>query len=214
MERTEELLLSLIAPPNHRCYLCEREWPTSEDGLCDDCRRALKLAISPALPIGLDGLSVGIQYCDALSSVFYRFKTQERREYTPFLAQFISIPEEWNAELLLPVPLHWWREYRRTYNQSYLLSEYVSSRYGIPICPDLLIRIRHTPQQKMRSGKQRRNNRRLKGAFRAAPECAGRSIVLIDDVVTSGATLSECARALKKAGAYRVYAACVACSER
>ena len=61
MERVEELLVSLIAPPNHQCYLCDREWPTAEDGLCDDCRRALKLAISPAPPVGLDGLSVGIQ---------------------------------------------------------------------------------------------------------------------------------------------------------
>ena len=112
------------------------------------------------------------------------------------------------------MPLHWWRQYQRTYNQSFLLAEYVSSRYGIPICQDLLVRTRYTPQQKKRSGKQRRNNRNLKGAFWAAPECVGRSIVLIDDVVTSGATLSECARTLKKAGAYRVYAACVACSQR
>ena len=87
MEPVEALLLSLVAPPNHRCYLCEREWPTTEDGLCDDCRRSLKLAISPAPPAGLDGLSVGIQYCEPLGSIFYRFKTQERREYTPFLAQ-------------------------------------------------------------------------------------------------------------------------------
>ena len=214
MDRSKELLLSLFAPPNHRCYICEREWPTNEDGLCDACRQALKLAISPAPPAGLDGLTAGIQYFDELGTIFRRFKTKERRDYTPFLAQFISIPEEWHAELLLPVPLHWWRQYQRTYNQSFLLAEYVSSRYGIPICQELLVRTRATPQQKMRTGQQRRNNKKLKGAFAAAPECAGRSIVLIDDVVTSGTTLSECARTLKKAGAYRVYAACVACSQR
>ena len=214
MDRSKELLLSLFAPPNHRCYICEREWPTNEDGLCDACRQELKLAISPAPPAGLDGLTAGIQYFDGLGTIFHRFKTKERRDYTPFLAQFISIPEEWHAELLLPVPLHWWRQYQRTYNQSFLLAEYVSSRYGIPICQDLLVRTRATPQQKMRTGQQRRNNKKLKGAFAAAPECAGRSIVLIDDVVTSGTTLSECARTLKKAGAYRVYAACVACSQR
>lgn len=212
MERVHELLLSLITPPPHRCYLCDEEAVVGEDGLCDGCRNQLKLAISPAPPPGLDGISAGLRYCDELGTVFYRFKRRERRDYTPFLAQFISIPEEWHAELLLPVPLHWRREYMRTYNQSYLLSEYVSSRYGIPICQDLLQRIRSTPEQKELLGKGRRTN--LKGAFLAAPECKGRAIVLIDDVVTTGSTVSECAKALKKAGAYRVYAACVACTER
>lgn len=212
MDRIRSLLLSLAAPAPHRCFLCDRENILGEDGLCDDCRRKLKLAIAPAPPVGLDGLTAGLQYCDDLSTIFSRFKRNERTEYTPFLAQFISIPEEWHAEMLLPVPLHWLREYLRTYNQSYLLSEYVSSRYGIPICKDLLVRIRSTPQQKELHGNQRRKN--LKGAFRAAPECKGRSIVLIDDVVTTGSTLSECARTLKKAGAYRVYAACVACTDR
>ena len=210
MDRTHELLLSLASPPPHRCFLCDRESLVGEDGLCDECRRTLKLAISPAPPEGLDGLTAGLRYCDELGSVFFRFKVMERRDYTPFLAQFISISEEWRAEILVPVPLHWLRLYRRTYNQSFLLSEYVSSRYGIPICQELLVRTRPTRQQKF--AKNRRKG--LKGAFRAAPECQGRSIILIDDVVTSGTTLSECARALKKAGAYRVYAACVACSDR
>ena len=114
MDRTKELLLSLAAPPAHRCYLCEREDVLGEDGLCGECRRKLKLAISPAQPEYLDGLTAGLQYSEELATVFYRFKKKERRDYTPFLAQFISIPEEWQAELLLPVPLHWWRQYRRT----------------------------------------------------------------------------------------------------
>ena len=212
MDRTRTLLISLAAPEPHRCYLCELESILGEDGLCDGCRNELKLAISPAPPVGLDGLTAGLQYSEELATVFYRFKSKERSDYTPFLAQFISIPEEWHAEMLLPVPLHWWRQYQRTYNQSYLLAEYVSSRYGIPICSELLTRVRPTPQQKLLNEKDRRRN--LKGAFRAAPECKGRSIVLIDDVVTTGSTLSECARTLKKAGAYRVYAACVACTNR
>lgn len=212
MNRTKELLLSLLTPPHHRCYLCDEECPPAEDGLCDRCREILKLAISPAPPKGLDGLSAGLQYCDELKPVFLRFKKHERRDYTPFLAQFISIPEAWHAELLLPVPLHWRRQYLRTYNQSFLLAEYVSSRYGIPICQGLLTRIRSTPEQKFLLGKERLDN--LKGAFRADPACKGRSIVLIDDVITTGTTLSECAKTLKKAGAYRVYAACVACTER
>lgn len=212
MDRIKDLLLSLVAPNNHRCYLCDQECPASEDGLCENCRQTMKLAISPAPPAGLDGLTAGLQYSDALSTVFYRFKKKGRTDYTPFLAQFISIPQEWHAEMLQPVPLHWLREYYRTYNQSYLLSQYVSARDGIPICRDLLVRTRPTPQQKLLNEKQRRRN--LKGAFQAAPECKGRSIVLIDDVVTTGSTLSECAKALKKAGAHRVYAACVACTER
>ena len=141
MDRTKELLLSLASPPPHRCCLCNEESPVGEDGLCDDCRRGLQLAISPAPPEGLDGLSAGLRYTEELGTVFFRFKRMERRDYAPFLAQFISIPEAWEAEVLVPVPLHWLREYIRTYNQSYLLSEYVSSRYGIPICPDLLIRL-------------------------------------------------------------------------
>ena len=212
MDRVQELLVCLLSPPPHRCYLCERECEPSEDGLCDDCRRKLKLAIAPAPPEYVDGLTAGLQYCEELGTLFYRFKVNERRDYTPFLAQFISIPQEWRAELLLPVPLYRWREYQRTYNQSYLLAQYVSSRYQIPICRELLTRTRSTPQQKLLPSKQRKKN--LRGAFLAAPECKGRSIVLIDDVVTTGSTLSECARTLKKAGAYRVYAACVACTNR
>ena len=58
-------------------------------------------AISPAPPEGLDGLTAGLRYCDELGTIFYRFKTGERRDYTPFLAQFISIPEEWRADAAL-----------------------------------------------------------------------------------------------------------------
>ena len=74
MDRTHELLLSLASPPPHRCFLCDRESLVGEDGLCDECRRTLKLAISPAPPEGLDGLTAGLRYCDELGSVFFRFK--------------------------------------------------------------------------------------------------------------------------------------------
>ena len=92
MNRTKELLLSLASPPPHRCYLCETECPMDEDGLCENCRRLLKLAISPAPPEGLDGLSAGLQYCDELSHVFFRFKAKERPTIKAFCWLNMSPP--------------------------------------------------------------------------------------------------------------------------
>lgn len=212
MHPVKELFYSLLCPPPHYCYLCQEERIIGDDGLCDECRNNLKRPILPAPTEYLDGLTAGVVYTDEFARLLLQFKNKERLDYAPFLSQFIHIPKEWYAELLVPVPLYWKQQYIRTYNQCYVLSEYISSEYGIPICAELLKRTRETSQQKSLSGSERRKN--LKGAFEAAPECAGRTIVLIDDVVTTGSTLNECAKTLKKAGARRVYGACIACSIR
>ena len=107
-------------------------------------------------------------------------------------------------------PLHWWRRWQRGYNQSSSLALALATRLRLPLEKWWLKRIRNTPSQKALSAAARKEN--VRGAFRvrstAAPK--GRSILLVDDVMTTGATAHEAARVLRAAGATRVIVAVLA----
>jgi ComF family protein len=105
----------------------------------------------------------------------------------------------------MPVPIHFFRMLKRKYNQSALLARFIGKASGKPVFYNTLARVRATKSQGHMGEKERRAN--VKGAFRAKPrpELAGADVLLIDDVFTTGATVSECAAVLKKAGAARVY---------
>jgi ComF family protein len=110
------------------------------------------------------------------------------------------------ADLLIPVPLHWRRGWSRRYNQSGALARVIEKQAHVPVAPDTLRRIRPTQQQVGLSRPERASN--VQGAFKVAPDrtgdIQGRRIVLIDDVLTSGATVDACARALLRAKAAQV----------
>ena len=110
------------------------------------------------------------------------------------------------ADLLIPVPLHRSRLIARRFNQSALLARAISGRSGVPVDADTLHRRKATSPQVGLTRSQRAAN--VQGAFHVAPECAlaveGRAVVLVDDVLTSGATINAAARALLRAGARRV----------
>lgn len=114
------------------------------------------------------------------------------------------------ADLIMPVPLHRLRLLQRRFNQSALLARALSKRCGVPVDPHTLLRIRRTPSQGGLSAKGRRRN--VQGAFTVSDKThiKGQRIVLIDDVMTTGATLESCARTLKRAGAARVDVLCLA----
>ena len=114
------------------------------------------------------------------------------------LAGVVEKPERYDA--IVPVPLHWFRFLQRGYNQSVLLGEELSRRTGIPLVRGL-VRIRNTKHQAFLEKEERMKN--LRGAFRTRkPETLkGRRILLIDDVMTTGSTLAECAELLTGAGA-------------
>jgi ComF family protein len=108
---------------------------------------------------------------------------------------------DWDA--LVPVPLHWSRRWRRGFNQAEVLARAVGRRHGLSVQRRLLRRVRGTPPQHGDAGSRRRNVRDAFAVPRPA-RCAGRRLLLIDDVFTTGATANACAAALRSAGAAAV----------
>lgn len=115
-----------------------------------------------------------------------------------------AMPRQQRFDALVPVPLHWWRWLRRGFNQSALLARELSGRTGLPLLEGALQRVRATPQQALLTRGGRRRN--VARAFQVARPAlvAGRRLMLVDDVYTTGATLNACAAELKKAGATHV----------
>ena len=116
--------------------------------------------------------------------------------------EFLS---ECDADVIVPVPLHPKRLRWRGFNQALLLAGPMSKTYGIVADPFLLRRIKETPPQTQLNEEERRRN--VRGAFALAPDRSveGQRVLLVDDVYTSGATVNECSRTLKRNGAEQVY---------
>ena len=198
----------LFCPENCICMLCGQEAVVADDGLCEDCRSAIRFAPLPPPPPEVDGLYAGLRYEANVTRAVMRLKYYEGLAYAAFFANYMHVPAEWKADLLVPVPLHPLREFLRTYNQSQLLAERLSAKERIPFVRELLLRKRYTAPQARLKGDARRKN--LSRAFWADSACRGLNLVLVDDVCTTGSTLTACAKALKKAGANQVYAVCAA----
>ncbi len=111
-----------------------------------------------------------------------------------------------DADMLVPVPLHWRRLWRRRFNQSALLAYALSKQSGVRCVPDILQRVRYTkPQMKLNRAERLKNvTHAFAVANQARPMLRNKIIVLVDDVVTTGATVNACAKVLKKAGAKEI----------
>lgn len=110
-----------------------------------------------------------------------------------------------NCLVLVPVPLHWYRQNWRGFNQTEVLGKKLAQKLKIGFCSDLLLRVRSTRPQIKLKGKQRKIN--VQGSFKLNPKYAQfrSEFLLFDDVWTTGETMKECGRVLKKAGAERVF---------
>jgi len=162
-----------------------------------------------ANPPSYDRARAAVRYDDVARALVHKFKYSDHLELAPMLGQWMAragreLTRE--ADALVPVPLHWRRLWARRFNQSAALASAVSRATGVPVLYESLKRVRATPQQVGLDKGERAQN--AQGAFRVPPErkadIAGRRLVLIDDVLTSGATVEACARALLRAGAAHV----------
>jgi ComF family protein len=150
-----------------------------------------------------------VAYDAASKGMILEFKhgdqTHLTTTFTPWLAR-IGAEFRPHATAVVPVPLYRWRLWRRRYNQAGLLARALARVWGVPYVPQVLKRVKPTASQGHLTALQRHEN--VAGAFAIDPVdrawVKGQSIVLIDDVYTTGATVKACARVLKKAGAERV----------
>ena len=199
--------LSALFPEEIKCWCCEAELHPGENALCTACRGRLKRAPYHPVSQPLDGLSSAYRYDDVSRIPIHRFKYSGHTYLAAYLTQDIPLPEGAALDILVPVPLHEKKLRERGYNQSELLCIALSKRWSIPFSTSLLVRLKNTPSQTTLTDSQRKAN--MKKAF-SAKSCVGLTIGLVDDVITSGATMMACAEALKAAGAVKVYAIAVA----
>jgi ComF family protein len=197
----------LAIPGEPSCASCQRPFAegTPDGSLCAPCL---------AEPPRHDGIAAGTLYNDASRRLVLAFKHGRRIALAPLLGRFVAarLPQINPAWIVVPVPLHRWRLWRRGFNQAALLGREVTRQNGAVLLVDALLRRKATP---MLGGLGRKARARaLSGSISVNPKRAamlkGASVVLVDDVLTSGATSDACVSALKRAGAERVVIACFA----
>ena len=229
-------LLQLLYPG--RCLLCGQDLPPDRPHFCDPCRSALltdpflscprcagkvgPYAITDGGCVACRGESFGFEevlrlgpYEGVLREAILRLKRHTGEGLAELLGELWAERDAprfqaLRAEVIVPVPLHWRRRWQRGYNQSQAVAWGLSHRLGLPCQPAWLRRVRHTPSQTRQTPTGRKEN--VRGAFATGrgARLGGRRVLLVDDVMTTGATASEAARALRTAGAARVAVAVLA----
>lgn len=192
--------VSFIADPYCQCCGLPFDYDAGADALCAACI---------AKPPAWDRARSVMQYNDASAHLVMALKHGDRHDAVPmFTAWLKRVGQEFldSADLIVPVPLHRRRLFTRRFNQAALLSQALGELAGVPSVPDLMTRTRHTPSQAGLGATERQKNVRNAFRIRAGFEASakGAHILLVDDVLTTGATLNACATALKRAGAATV----------
>ena len=184
---------------NLYCKKCGKKIRSADGEICFDCKKGKH---------SFDRGRAIYEYTSVKESL-YRFKYSGRKEYADFFGLEISclLKDEirrWNPDALIPVPLHRSKVRRRGYNQAELIADVIGKHMGIPVRTDLIERCKKTVPQKELSLAARQNN--LKKAFKICRnDVKLKTIILIDDIFTTGSTLDSMASELKLAGVANVY---------
>lgn len=229
LRRSLGAVLDVALPPV--CAACRE--PLGEGaGLCASCWSRLSFIAPPfcprlgipfvydpgpgvlsmeaaATPPSYHRARAAVRYDDIARELVHALKYGDRLDLAPVMGRWMARAGAEllaDADALVPVPLHWRRQWARRVNQSAALAAAIGRQSGVGVVTGALRRARATPQQVGLSKAERATN--VQGAFRVVParraEITGRRLVLVDDVLTSGATVEACAKALLRAGAARI----------
>lgn len=192
--------LKFIKPP--MCSICGKPYDELAKAapVCLDCRKTNRW---------FDWCRCAVVYDDVAKHMVHRLKYSGDRRLAPQMAKLMAATLtqvmnlcrnefESHFNLIVPVPLHRSRLRKRGFNQAYLIAEALSEHMGVPVNASLLIRTRDTKPQFDLEPEERLVN--VRGAFDLAKpdEVADKTVIIVDDVITTGATLNECAKALRK----------------
>ncbi len=223
-----EGILDLVYP--RRCVICDGTVEVYDKMICPGCNKKLSFGRGPfCLKCGKLLLDEETEYCgdcekkdheyEAGRSLFpysedvikslYRLKYSGRREYAEFYGRklaerFREVINGWGVEVIIPVPLHKSRLRERGYNQAALMAAHLGRCLGIKVEENAVIRVRKTRPQKLLDASSRQSN--IKNAFKIGQfDVKLKTVLLVDDIYTTGSTIDEVCRTLKQAGAGRVY---------
>lgn len=200
MNKFFQRLINLIYPDIPSCVYCGRE---SDESVCPRCFKAI-------LPLALTGpqdIYACYRYDGPIKNLIQRYKFGGQKWLSSYISQCMAQRvSKGDFDLVTFTPLHKKRLRQRGFHQSWQLAQCIADRLNLPCIPTLQ-KVKHTVPQSKLSAQQRKQN--LSGAFAIISEAdlAGRRVLLIDDVCTTGTTLSECTRVLLSAGAAHVRAA-------
>ena len=216
-----ETIAEWLFPSYARCLGCGDERGCSQPFLCDECAGMLRKANVTAgrnewRKRGIESVAFVYYYGRPVSGIIRALKFRGARilakptatSVATDIADLLRERFHHGYDCIIPVPLHPARLSERGYNQSELLAREVSKLCRIEMRTDIITRTRHTKQQSKLSGKERGKN--LLNAFSVKGDLSGKSILLLDDVITTGNTVCSCAEALKAAGAKEVRAIALA----
>jgi len=223
-------LLALIYPPF--CIHCGRPLVGSEKNLCTDCllditwarhasyaNNETEIRLSGHIPFqaaaSLMIFSKGNVAQSIVHQIKYHGNTQLGIQYGRLLGQELQRSGRFNdIDCLIPVPLHWWRRMKRGYNQSQLICEGISSVLGIPVVSHNLYRSKYTQTQTHKSRIDRLDNVRSVFAVHRPKSFEGKHVLLVDDIITTGATTKSCYQVLSTIPGLRISIASLALASR
>jgi len=216
-----ERLVNIVYPP--KCIFCgELMDISSMVHICGNCFGKLPFTADTftAVPEGngkgyCDGAVSVFRYTGAVKEALKRFKFHAKPSYYKTFARLAAaklarLTDIRKYDIVIGIPLHRSREHERGYNQARLVSKAISRELGLPDGSGIVKRIKDTKAQSLLDKRNRALNVRDAFSVKAPEKIKGKSVLLVDDIMTTGSTLEECGRILKQAGADRVMALVVA----